>query len=117
MDHAKAAAIFNKDKGRTTWHDETLWMVREKRDRAAHLVPDWEKLREAASQIKSHTLSHLDEYLMEFEAKAEKNVIMVHWAADAKQHNDIVYSIIQVHNIRKIVKSKSMLTEECHMNE
>ncbi|MEJ0056138.1 MAG: lactate utilization protein B [Bacteroidota bacterium] len=117
MDHAKAAAVFNKDKARTTWHDETLWMVREKRDRAAHLVPDWEKLREAASQIKSHTLSNLDEYLMEFEAKAEKNGVMVHWAADAKEHNDIVYSIIQAHNIRKIVKSKSMLTEECHMNE
>jgi L-lactate dehydrogenase complex protein LldF len=117
MDHAKAAEIFNKDKARTTWHDETLWMVREKRDKAARLVPDWEKLREAASQIKSHTLSHLDEYLKEFEEKAEKNGIMVHWAADAKEHNDIVFSIIQAHNIRKIVKSKSMLTEECHMNE
>jgi L-lactate dehydrogenase complex protein LldF len=117
MDHAQASTIFNKDKARTSWHDETLWMVREKRDKAARLVPDWEKLREAASQIKSHTLSNLDEYLLEFETKAEKNGIIVHWAADALEHNEIVLSIIRANNITKVVKSKSMLTEECHMNE
>ncbi len=117
MDHAHASTIFNKDKARTGWHDETLWMVREKRDKAARLVPDWEKLREAASQIKSHTLSNLDEYLLEFEAKAEKNGIIVHWAADALEHNEIILSIIRANNISKVVKSKSMLTEECHMNE
>ncbi len=117
MDHATASAEFNKDEDRTRWHDETLWFVREKRDKAAHQTSDWENLRDAASLIKSHTLSNLYEYLVEFEANAIQNGTTVHWAADAAEHNEIVYSIIRANNIQHIVKSKSMLTEECHLNE
>lgn len=116
MDHAEAATRFNKDEARTKWHDETLWFVRQKRDKAAHTVPDWEKLRETASQIKAHTLSNLNNYLIEFEQNAIKNGIKVHWAADAHEHNEIVYSIMNANNVRYVVKSKSMLTEECHLN-
>ena len=54
--HAKAASAFIKDEPRTDWHDDTLWFVREKRDKAAHGVAEWEQLREWASQIKDHTL-------------------------------------------------------------
>jgi len=115
--HTKAAAQFIKDEPRTDWHDETLWFVREKRDKAAHGVAEWEQLREWASQIKDHALSNLDQYLVEFEAKAVANGIKVHWAADGPEHNAIVLDIIRRNNIQKIVKSKSMLTEECRMNE
>ncbi len=41
---------------------------------------------------------------------------VVHWAADAEEHNQIVYSIFKQHGIDKMVKSKSMLTEECDLN-
>ncbi|MEC5166230.1 L-lactate dehydrogenase complex protein LldF [Flavobacterium sp. PL11] len=115
--HAELAEKFNADEPRTDWHDETLWFVREKRDKAAHGLPEWEDLREWASQIKNHTLSNLSNYLTEFEEKAKANGIIVHWAADALEHNKIIHSIIQKHKIKKIVKSKSMLTEECHLNE
>jgi len=115
--HAKAAASFIKDEGRTNWHDATLWFVREKRDKAAHGVPEWEQLREWASQVKEHTLSNLDNYLVEFEKNAKANGITVHWATDGKEHNEIIHGIIKEHGIKKIVKSKSMLTEECHLNE
>jgi len=116
-EHATKAAAFIKDEARTDWHDESLWFVRSKRDKAAHGIPEWEQLRELASQIKDHTLSHLDEYLEAFEAKAKENGVTVHWAADATEHNRIVHSILQEHNARRIVKSKSMLTEECGLNE
>lgn len=116
MDHAQAAAKFNQNEPRVKWHDETLWFVRQKRDKAASSVPDWEQLREAASSIKSHTLSNLSNYLIEFEKNATRNGITVHWAADAHEHNEIIYSIIKKNNIRHVVKSKSMLTEECHLN-
>ena len=43
--HANAASKFIKDEPRTNWHDDTLWFVREKRDRAAHGVEEWELLR------------------------------------------------------------------------
>lgn len=115
--HAKAASAFIKDEPRTDWHDETLWFVREKRDKAAHGVAEWELLREWASQIKNHTLSNLDNYLIEFEKKAAANGITVHWAANGEEHNNIIFDIISTNNIQKIVKSKSMLTEECHLNE
>lgn len=115
--HPELAERFNKDEERVDWHDETLWWVRQKRDKAAHIVPEWEALREMASQVKNNVLSYLSEYLVEFENNAKQNGIMVHWAADDKEHNQIVHSILQQHSVTRIVKSKSMLTEECHLNE
>lgn len=117
MSHAKKAAIFNKDEARTDWHDASLWMVRKKRDFAVSEIPEWEFLREFASDIKMHTLSKLDEYLEAFEKAATQNGAIVHWAANAKEHNDIVLSILHKHQAKKMVKSKSMLTEECHLND
>ncbi|WPO79307.1 lactate utilization protein B [Flavobacterium sp. KACC 22761] len=115
--HADLAEKFIADEPRTDWHDETLWFVRAKRDKAAHGLPEWEQLREWGSQIKNQTLSNLSNYLIEFEKNALANGIKVHWASDAKEHNEIVHEIIKKHKIQKIVKSKSMLTEECHLNE
>jgi L-lactate dehydrogenase complex protein LldF len=51
-----------------------------------------------------------------FAANAEKNGVVVHWAKDAGEFNDIVYGILRQHDVKKMVKSKSMLTEECEMN-
>jgi L-lactate dehydrogenase complex protein LldF len=79
-------------------------------------VPEWEALREAASQIKMHSLSHLADYLEQFEQQATKLGAKVYWARDAKEHNEIVLGILQQHNAKYVVKSKSMLTEECHLN-
>ena len=117
MTHAAAAEVFNQDAARTRWHDETLWFVRQKRDRAAQNLPEWETLRNWASQIKDHTLSHLDGYLAEFERNALANGVQVHWAADAADHNRIIHEIIRRNGIHRMVKSKSMLTEECGLNE
>ncbi len=116
QDHAALAAAFNKDTERVGWHDETLWLVRQKRDRQAFAIPDWELLRETASGIKAHTLSNLSEYLSAFEDRAKANGAIVHWAADAEEHNKIVLSLLQERGIDRMVKSKSMLTEECHLN-
>jgi L-lactate dehydrogenase complex protein LldF len=116
VDHAAAAARFTADEARTDWHDASLWFVREKRDRAAAAVPEWEALRELASAIKEHTLSRLDEYLVEFEAKATANGVRVHWARDAEEHNHIVSGILEAAGVSLLVKSKSMLTEECGLN-
>ncbi|MEN8121909.1 MAG: lactate utilization protein B, partial [Bacteroidota bacterium] len=73
-------------------------------------------LRELASRIKSHTLSKLDDYLVRFEKNALKNGVHVHWAANDKEHNQIVLEILKSVNAKKLVKSKSMLTEECGLN-
>ncbi|WP_400191755.1 lactate utilization protein B [Hymenobacter sp. B81] len=116
MSHPERAAAFTQDAERTTWHDETLWFVRQKRDRAAYALPEFQQLRQLASDIKEHTLSRLDEYLEQFERQAQANGVRVHWAADAQEHNRIVLGLIQQAGATSIVKSKSMLTEECHLN-
>jgi L-lactate dehydrogenase complex protein LldF len=90
--------------------------VRSNRDRGAAAVPEWEALREAASAIKAHALSRLADYLEEFEKNARANGIQVHWAADALEHNQIVLGILASRGVTRVVKSKSMLTEECGLN-
>ena len=115
--HSEAATIFNKDIKRVDWHDETLWFVREKRDKAVFQIPEWETLRDTASQIKNNVLSNIHDYLIEFESNALKNGIIVHWAANAEEHNKIVLSIMAKNGVKQMVKSKSMLTEECPLNE
>ncbi len=117
QDHATLSKTFNKDEDRVNWHDETLWFVRQKRDKAAFALPEWEFLRETASDIKNNVLSNLHDYLLAFEAKAQQNGIIVHWAADSDEHNHIVHSILKKHGVTQMVKSKSMLTEECHLND
>ncbi|WP_194775401.1 lactate utilization protein B [Pararhodonellum marinum] len=116
MSHSAKASEFLKDAAQSKWHDETLWFVRDKRDTISKTIPEWEQLRDLASQIKDNVLAHLDGYLVEFEKNAQKNGIKVHWAKDAEEHNQIVLSILQQHNCQAIVKSKSILTEECHLN-
>jgi L-lactate dehydrogenase complex protein LldF len=117
MNHANEAKKFNEDIQRTNWHDETLWFVRTKRDKAVKSIPEWEELRELASQIKANVLANLDNYLVEFEQNAIRNGVKVHWASDAEEHNQIVYNILQTHQVTRMAKSKSMLTEECHLND
>ena len=116
MSHSQLASIFNKDEKKVDWHDKALWFVRHKRDLSVHAVKGWEELRNLGHGIKAHMLSNLDNYLIEFEANALKNDVQVHWAANAEEHNKIVLSIIKENNAKKVVKSKSMLTEECHLN-
>ncbi|RCR69569.1 lactate utilization protein B [Larkinella punicea] len=117
MNHSEAAEVFTEDVDRTTWHDKTLWFVREKRDKAVFQIPEWEALREAGSRIKHNALSNLDEYLLEFEQNAIKNGVKIHWAADGHEHNEIVLQILKETGATQMVKSKSMLTEECHLND
>lgn len=114
--HSKAAKQFQSNKEKAEWQDNTLWGVRVKRDCMAKSLDEWETLRDLASAIKKHTVSNLDIYLEQFAENAEKNGIIVHWAKDADEFNETVLDILKSHEVRKLVKSKSMLTEECEMN-
>ena len=116
MSHPIQAAEFLQDQAKSKWHDETLWFVRDKRDKISKSVPEWENLRDLASQIKDNVLANLGSYLEEFEKNAKANNIHVHWAKDAEEHNRIVLRILQEKRCKAIVKSKSILTEECHLN-
>ena len=114
--HSKAADEFTKNREKTAWHDDTFWSLRAKRDQMAAELPEWEELREHASAIKRHTATHLADYLEEFSTRLESRGVIVHWAKNAREFNEMVYGILESHKAEKMVKSKSMLTEECGMN-
>jgi L-lactate dehydrogenase complex protein LldF len=112
---AKAALFILQDQIHEPMHDRFLWAVRQRRDAEASAIPEWEQLREIASAIKEHALTHLDQYLEEFEQNATKRGAHVHWARDAAEHNQIVHAILEQHGVEELIKSKSMLQEECGM--
>lgn len=117
MSHSQASQEYLKDTATAAHHDDTFFNVREKRDAIIHTLPEWEDLREAASRIKEYTLHHAAYFLTQFEEKAQENGARVLWAKDADEYNQLVYEILSSKGIDKVVKSKSMLTEECHLNE
>ncbi len=73
-------------------------------------------LRDHAKRIKEHVLAHLDRYLEQLEASVEKAGGHVHWASTAEDARRIVVEIAEENNCKKAVKSKSMTSEEIHLN-
>lgn len=83
---------------------------------AANGLPNWQDLRTEARAIKDEVLLNLDKYLEQFVMNAEGRGAQVHWARDAAEANEIVCRLANERSARKIVKSKSMVTEEIHLN-
>ncbi len=88
----------------------------ERRQAAIATVENWEDLRERARSIKDETLAHLDKYLTDFADNAEKAGAQIHWARDGREACAIVLELLKERDATKIVKSKSMATEEIHLN-
>src|SRR6516165_6596913 len=79
-------------------------------------LADIDALRDHAKRIKENALAHLDRYLEQLESSIHKHGGHVHWAADAEEARRIVLDIAQRTKSRRIVKSKSMTSEEIHLN-
>ncbi|MCY4398127.1 MAG: LutB/LldF family L-lactate oxidation iron-sulfur protein [Gemmatimonadetes bacterium] len=77
---------------------------------------DADAWRRWAEGVKNHTLTHLDHYLTEAEARLEANGAQVHWASDATEAREIVTRLAKQHSVRSVVKGKSMATEEIDLN-
>ncbi|MEV6245986.1 LutB/LldF family L-lactate oxidation iron-sulfur protein [Streptomyces sp. NPDC051742] len=96
--------------------------IRDKRAVAVAELDDWAELREAGKQIKDHTLSRLDHYLVQLEESVTAAGGTVHWAADAAEANRIVADLVKAAGgsdtgKREVVKVKSMATQEIGLNE
>jgi L-lactate dehydrogenase complex protein LldF len=79
-------------------------------------LADSDRLRDHAKRIKEHTLAHLDRYLEQLEASITRLGGKVHWAATAADARTIVADIARQANCKRAVKSKSMTSEEVHLN-
>src|SRR5467141_1429074 len=79
-------------------------------------LADSSDLRDHAKRIKEHTLAHLDQYLEQLEASVHKLGGKVHWAQTAEDARRIIVEIAQAARCKHAVKSKSMTSEEIHLN-
>ncbi len=86
------------------------------RETALAELPDADALRDHFKAIRSATLARLADHLETFERQATAAGAIVHWARDAAEARDIVIGIARQHGVDLAVKSKSMATEEIHLN-
>ncbi len=89
---------------------------RSSRKKAVSEVSEWEELRSEARRIKEETINNLDSYLLELERSVIGAGGKVHWAKNGEEASAIVVSIAKENNVRNVVKSKSMATEEIELN-
>ena len=85
-------------------------------DKGLHQFSDLQGARTMANAIKKHTIDHLDQYLLSFEKRFRENGGEVIWAATAEQARAAIHSICKEAGAKSVVKSKSMVTEEIHLN-
>ncbi len=88
-----------------------------KRRKAADRLPEFESLRDAARDIKDHTLAHLDLYLERYEAAVLAAGGHVHWCPTAEDARQAVLEICRSVGARTVTKGKSMISEEIRLNE
>ena len=90
--------------------------LRGRKGESTEKLGDWEEWRERGRQIRTHTVEHLDYYLRQFSDNMESNGAHVHFAADASEAQKIVLEIAAKKNAKSVAKSKSMVSEEVHIN-
>jgi len=79
--------------------------------------PDLNRVRELAKNKKWEAIEHLDLYLTQFEDQITKRGAKVFWAEDSEQALNFIGDLCKEKQCKSIVKSKSMVTEEIHLND
>jgi L-lactate dehydrogenase complex protein LldF len=79
-------------------------------------IPYWQQWRGQARDIRAYAVANLDRLLVEFEQKITARGTTVLWAETAQEANRLVLDIARQHNVKTVVKGKSMLSEEMALN-
>lgn len=126
MSAAKAKAIDTtlKERAKLALNNEflrqavrfTTERTRAGKKKATEDQGNWEEWRERGKQIRSHTIAHLDYYLHQFAENARANGVHVHFADSAEDAVKLTLSIAEHSQAKLVAKSKSMVTEELHIN-
>lgn len=77
---------------------------------------NWQDQRDSAKHAKNNSLYRLDERLLKFEENATKNGWKVHWANTGEDVCEIVYKLMKEKNVDKVIKQKTMASEEVGLN-
>lgn len=91
--------------------------IRGKSGRVIAELPDWPELRDAGSALKADTMARLPELLEQLEERVTAAGGVVHWAADANEANRIVTDLVRATGEQRVIKVKSMATQEIGLNE
>jgi L-lactate dehydrogenase complex protein LldF len=91
--------------------------IRSRRAARVAEVPDWEALRDAGAGIKARTMATLPQQLEALEASVTRAGGQVHWARDAEECNAIVGGIVRGHGEPRVIKVKSLATDEIALND
>jgi L-lactate dehydrogenase complex protein LldF len=89
----------------------------ERRRLAAEKLPEFDALRDAARDIKNHTLAHLDLYLEAYEERVRAQGGQVHFAVTADEARAVVLDICRRVGAKTVTKGKSMIAEEIALND
>ena len=108
-------ALANKKLQNNLTH--VLGLTLHSRNEAVAEVHNWEQLRQHASSVKAHTLSKLAEYLTDLEDKVQEQGGKVVWANTAQEAVEFILDLARRKKVDKVIKGKSMLTEEIHLSE
>jgi L-lactate dehydrogenase complex protein LldF len=95
----------------------TTQRLRDKKQVSTEQFGNWEDWRERGRQIRAHTIAHLDYYLERFTTQLEQTGTHVHFAKDGQEAAQIALQIAESKQAKLVAKSKSMVSEEVHMNE
>lgn len=87
-----------------------------KRLAAADELGNWEEWRKLGEEIRTHTLENLDYYLEQLSENVTKRGGHVFFATTKEEANEYITKVVKEKQAKKIVKSKSMVTEEIHLN-
>jgi len=112
---AARTALGNAQLRRNLAHATTT--IRAKSARVVGELPDWQRLRDAGSALKAYTMAHLPELLEQLEERVVAAGGVVHWAADANEANQIVTDLVRATGHDRVIKVKSMATQEIGLNE
>lgn len=102
-------------------HRQTIQSAVEKhavvRENTQRTFQDYDAARQAAADIKCDAINHLDKYLEQFTTRLEARATKVHWASTDEQARQIILDLARGKKARSIIKSKTMTSEEIHLNE
>jgi L-lactate dehydrogenase complex protein LldF len=76
---------------------------------------DVERFRELGASVRNHALQNLDTLLSDFVARVEAAGVQVHWARDAEEARYHICRVARTHEVKRVIKSKSMVTEEIEL--
>lgn len=113
----KSATRYCRDQQHRSFISNGLRGYYLKRDENKARFQDWEQARQAAAEIKYEVVNHLDHYLDLFARNLEARGVKVFWASTGREARDYIAEVARLNNVRHVIKSKSMTSEEIHLNE